>query len=614
VARSVINLVGPEGYVHGWIKVGDEAGRAAHERVTGKTGRLQSHVTTVQRNGLKAAVKTAMKSGMTPGQAKAVNQWATSRGMVRRIQAGKVSAATASNFDGAMKALPKVDGLVYRGVGNSSALADVIDSAKPGQKLNLGEPVSTSVDVKQAAGYGSYMMEIDSPAAAYLEGSASAYDYEREAVLAPGQYQVVSKTDMKLGDGRTVRVMRLQDVTAAADRSWLPALGVEAADFKPATGAALAVAGSRALNLAGGPVKTPAPQRAAGRKKLAAQGQALGDGSFPIPTVDYLKKAIRSVGRAPASKRPALKALIVKRAKQLNATNAPGVKGTWAFQGANDGAAIELAYRYKHGWIKLGGAADEHIAKAKQADAEGRHADAINHLGAAISHTTDKSAAFHLTELKKEMAARAMGVPYKAKPLPKRLHAMANDSEAIDLATPRRMPMVRGAADVQLSRTGPGTITAQHKSSGMKIGTITPQGKGYAGAHADGTATGASGGQQGALAGLIAYHNQMAAKAKAGTAAGGAKAYTAGETDAVDLAGALPYTSNASATDGPRVTSMGAGKATKAAAPASGAPSGLSAYGQGVYRKLLAKGMKPAVAAMFAKRADAMHDKTAKAA
>ena len=42
-------------------------------------------------------------------------------------------------------------------------------------------------------------------------------------------------------------------------------------------------------------MKTPAPQRAPGRKKLAAQGQALSDGSYPIPTVDYLKKAIRSV-------------------------------------------------------------------------------------------------------------------------------------------------------------------------------------------------------------------------------------------------------------------------------------------------------------------------------
>lgn len=284
-------------------------------------------------------------------------------------------------------------------------------------------------------------------------------------------------------------------------------------------------------------MKTPAPQRAAGRKKLAAMGQALpaenGQApSFPIPNLDYLRRAIRSVGRAPASKRPALKALIRKRAKELNATNAPGVKGTWAFQGANDGEAIEMA-----------------------------------------------------------------------------------------AATPRRMPMVRGAADVQLSRTGPGQITAMHKSTGMRIGTITPSGKGYAGSHADGKATGASGSQQGALTGLIAYHNAQAAKAKAsglppaqqdGTAVmPGAKTYTAGERDAVDLAGSLPVTTPAaSSTDGPRVTSMGSG-AGKAAA--TGSPSGLSPYAAALYRKFLAKGMKPGVAMAFAKRADAMHGKAAAA-
>jgi hypothetical protein len=59
--------------------------------------------------------------------------------------------------------------------------------------------------------------------------------------------------------------------------------------------------------------------------------------------VPYLKRAIRSVGRAPASKRPALKALIRKRAKALGALNSPGVKGTWPFQAANDGAAVQLA-------------------------------------------------------------------------------------------------------------------------------------------------------------------------------------------------------------------------------------------------------------------------------
>ena len=86
-------------------------------------------------------------------------------------------------------------------------------------------------------------------------------------------------------------------------------------------------------------MKTPPAQRAAGRRKLAAKGQALpaADGqapSFPIPDVAYLKKAIRSVGRAPAARRPALKALIRKRAKELGALDAPGVKGTWPFTSA----------------------------------------------------------------------------------------------------------------------------------------------------------------------------------------------------------------------------------------------------------------------------------------
>jgi len=34
------------------------------------------------------------------------------------------------------------------------------------------------------------------------------------------------------------------------------------------------------------------------RRKLAHEGKALGDGSFPIPNVAYLKKAIKALGRA----------------------------------------------------------------------------------------------------------------------------------------------------------------------------------------------------------------------------------------------------------------------------------------------------------------------------
>lgn len=272
-------------------------------------------------------------------------------------------------------------------------------------------------------------------------------------------------------------------------------------------------------------MKTPPVQRAAGRKALAAKGQTLpGTTSFPTPNVAYWHKALQSVGRVPAGKRPALARYLKKRAGQLGI---PGhVKGTW---------------------------------------------------------------------LEKSPAT-----------------AMANnDSEAISLATTmtRKMPAVRGAADVQLSRTAPGQITAMHKSSGMKIGMIAPQGNGYAGTHADGTGTGASGSQQGALAGLIAYHNKKAAGFPAAQQGGtavmpGAKTYTAG-TSAVDLAGSLPVSTPASsATDGPKVTSMGAGAGSSGAA-------GLSPYAVALYKKFLAKKMKPNVALAFAKRADAMHLKAA---
>jgi hypothetical protein len=51
------------------------------------------------------------------------------------------------------------------------------------------------------------------------------------------------------------------------------------------------------------------------RDTLANKNQALPDGSFPIPDVDALRRAIQSIGRA---KNPAAaKALIKRRAKAL---------------------------------------------------------------------------------------------------------------------------------------------------------------------------------------------------------------------------------------------------------------------------------------------------------
>ena len=77
-------------------------------------------------------------------------------------------------------------------------------------------------------------------------------------------------------------------------------------------------------------VQTPAPERAASRRKLAAQKKALPDGSFPMPDASYVGKAIRAVGRAAPGKRPALARLIRKRAHQLGKAGMAKLKGSWA--------------------------------------------------------------------------------------------------------------------------------------------------------------------------------------------------------------------------------------------------------------------------------------------
>jgi hypothetical protein len=58
---------------------------------------------------------------------------------------------------------------------------------------------------------------------------------------------------------------------------------------------------------------------AEGRKKMAEKGEAMSDGSWPIPNTAYLKKAIRALGRGKKST-ATVKAWIIKRAKALNAT------------------------------------------------------------------------------------------------------------------------------------------------------------------------------------------------------------------------------------------------------------------------------------------------------
>jgi hypothetical protein len=153
-----------------------------------------------------------------------------------------------------------------------------------------------------------------------------------------------------------------------------------------------------------------------------------------------------------------------------------------------------------------------------------------------------------------------------------------------------------------------------HKSTGRKIGTLTaaPNG-GYQGAHADGTKTPASGSVGGAMAGLIAYHNQQAKGAPTGSDSGysDVQGY-AGDQRALNLAGALPFTSNVSSSDGPRMTAMASGKVTKAVpAMKVSAKLNIGPEATKVYAKLRKRGMGHGQALALAKRAAAMHAKAA---
>jgi hypothetical protein len=71
--------------------------------------------------------------------------------------------------------------------------------------------------------------------------------------------------------------------------------------------------------------KTPPAETAAGRKSLGAQGKAIpsksgGPPRYPIPNVEYLKKAIKAVGRAKGD-HAVVRRYIMRRARALGAAN-----------------------------------------------------------------------------------------------------------------------------------------------------------------------------------------------------------------------------------------------------------------------------------------------------
>lgn len=76
------------------------------------------------------------------------------------------------------------------------------------------------------------------------------------------------------------------------------------------------------------------------RKKLAASGAAMSDGSYPIENKDDLDNAIHAVGRGKNNSHQKIRAHIIQRAKSLGATSM--LPGDWNIQ-KEDGSMSETA-------------------------------------------------------------------------------------------------------------------------------------------------------------------------------------------------------------------------------------------------------------------------------
>lgn len=85
------------------------------------------------------------------------------------------------------------------------------------------------------------------------------------------------------------------------------------------------------------------------RKADAAKGQAMPGGRYPIENREQLGKAIHAVGRAKGGSagRAAVRRFIMKRAKELNATDM--IPGSWRSDGTLWTTAADMADDRRHG-------------------------------------------------------------------------------------------------------------------------------------------------------------------------------------------------------------------------------------------------------------------------
>lgn len=399
-------------------------------------------------------------------------------------------------------------------------------------------------------------------------------------------------------------------------------------------------------------VKTPAPQRAAGRRSLAKRNLALPDGSFPVPNADYWDKARQAIGRVKdPAKRAAVARLLRRTAPRFG--KAAELKNSWAAPGgqshANDQLAIELVgpKGYDHGWryvggpglpktpggrgvragahrprlpkSTLGGYKTTRAGRLKMGDriAYGSKGSLEEHKVIAVSHhrtaTGQVRTRIHLQRPDGSTHYTNVGAN---SPVQRRMTGStfvhtrgsrgpllqsSNDQPALEFAM-TTMP-IRDPSDLVIVRgEGGHSAIIRHRAGGDEIGQIRREGRTWR-ASVGGKDLSPRTHQRSALADVIGTHNRSALtpQHRSASAAGEPLQPAPQQTDLMRTYGipavralATPTTGTS---DGPRMTGQDTDNDNDSGS------NGLSAKGQQIYRKLKAKGFPDARALAFAKRA-----------
>lgn len=220
VRTGAVELVGPKGYVHGWIKVGDEvadvdgAAKKVVRIIDQSTVELQGKGGKPERHAVKDIHKLDLhpKPQVTPAQYKALHSYTHDfdltdhTGLINQqlregADADDPDAARIGQHADALRALAEStkldrDVTVWRGLPSDS-----VSSTKPGAILTDHGFVSTSKTDSAASQYGDVTMEIHAPkgSSALDMASVGAGDLQHEVLFPPGSKFKIRQSSMRAG-------------------------------------------------------------------------------------------------------------------------------------------------------------------------------------------------------------------------------------------------------------------------------------------------------------------------------------------------------------------------------------------------------------------------------